>query len=193
MSSHLPAGSQPGSASVAVLLPGVRYTAQAPLLYWCGQMLSALGWHVEAVEWTIDEAALEDPQRFVELAVDVAFDAAPEAARRLIVAKSFGTYALPWARRRGIPGVWLTPILTDDAILQGLRGATSADIAIGGTADRFWLPDAIEDTEARLISVPGANHSLEIPGEWSRSLAVQNDIFLHIARHLERSVITPSG
>jgi hypothetical protein len=31
-------------APVAVLLPGVNYTVQAPLLYWCATLLAERGW-----------------------------------------------------------------------------------------------------------------------------------------------------
>lgn len=183
--SRTDSGSESGAHSVAVLLPGAGYTAQAPLLCWCAEMLTELGWHVQAVEWTIHDSAGNDPRTFVEQAVAEAFDSAPRASRRLIVAKSFGTHALSWARRAGIPGVWLTPILTNDAVRQALLGASSADLAIGGEADELWLPEKVAGTDARLISVPEANHSLTIAGDWRRSLAIQNEIFIEIAGHLE--------
>jgi len=35
---------------VAVILPGARYTAQAPLLYWASVILEERGWHVHRVD-----------------------------------------------------------------------------------------------------------------------------------------------
>jgi hypothetical protein len=147
-------------------------------------MLAQNGWHVQAVEWTVDESALSDPRAFVERAVAQAFDVAPPSSRRLIVAKSFGCFALPWARRMGIPGVWLTPVLTDEDVQAALIGAPVGDIAIGGTADALWRPEAIAGSRATVISVPKANHSLAIPGDWRGSLTAQNAVFESIAKHL---------
>ena len=184
MSTFVRARSNADNAPVAVLLPGTGYTAKAPLLYWCGEMLAQRGWHVQGVEWTVDASALSDPQAFVEQAVAEAFDAAPQSSRRLIVAKSFGCFALPWARRNGIPGVWLTPVLTNEDVRLALLDASAADIALGGDADPAWLPEAIAATRAKVISVPKADHSLTIPGDWHGSHAAQAEIFESIANHL---------
>lgn len=184
MSSFTWAESESTSPRVAVLLPGTGYTVRAPLLYWCGRILAETGWHVQAVEWKVDAAALADPQPFVEQAVADAFDAAPPTSRRLIVAKSFGCFALPWAQREGIPGVWLTPLLTNEVVRTGLLGATTADLAIGGDADELWVPDRVSGTDARLISVPDADHALAKAGDWQRSLEIQADAFSEIAEHV---------
>ena len=174
------------SPPVAVLLPGTGYTVRSPLLFWCARILAEMGWHVQAVEWKVDAEALCDPQPFVERAVAEAFDAAPSTARRLIVAKSFGSFALPWAQRKGVPGVWLTPLLSDEIVRVGLLGATSADLAIGGDADELWMPERISGTDAQLISVQDADHTLAIAGNWRRSLEIQSELFSEIARHVER-------
>jgi hypothetical protein len=186
MSSFTWAESESESPPVAVLLPGTGYPVRAPLLFWCARILAEAGWHVQAVEWTVDAEALADPRPFVERAVADAFDAAPSTSRRLIVAKSFGCFALPWAQREGIPGVWLTPLLSDEIVRSALLGATSADLAIGGDADDLWMPDRVSGSDATLISVPGADHSLAIAGNWRRSLEVQSDIFSEIAQHVGR-------
>ena len=41
----------------------------------------------------------------------IKLDQAPDDQPVLVVAKSLGTLALPWAVERGLPGVWLTPLL----------------------------------------------------------------------------------
>ncbi|HYI33346.1 MAG TPA: hypothetical protein VEX88_07795 [Glaciibacter sp.] len=184
MSSFTWAESESKVPPVAVLLPGTGYPVRAPLLFWCARILAETGWHVQAVEWKVDAEALADPRPFVERAVADAFDAAPSTSRRLIVAKSFGSFALPWARREGIPGVWLTPVLSDESVRSGLLGATPADLAIGGGADDLWMPDRVSGTDATLISVPAADHSLAIPGDWRRSIEVQSEIFSRIAQHV---------
>jgi hypothetical protein len=185
MTSYAWARAESADAPVAVLLPGVGYTAQAPLLYWCATLLAERGWHVQAVDWSVDDDARAHPLPFVERAVTDAFDASPPSPRRLVVAKSFGSFALPWARRVGLAGVWLTPLLTEEPVREALRGATGADLAIGGELDAFWRPDAVAGTAARLQSVPGAGHALTLPGDWHGSLELQADILAAIAAHVD--------
>ena len=185
MTSYVWARAESADAPVAVLLPGVNYSVQAPLLYWCATLLAERGWHVQAVDWTVDEAAQAHPHSFVERAVTSAFDASPPSSRRLIVAKSFGTWALPWARRQQVPGVWLTPLLSEPAVSAALHEATAADLAVGGDADTFWQPENVTGTDARLITVPGAGHSLTLPGDWRGSLDLQTNLLADVARHVD--------
>lgn len=185
MSSTVVAAASSPDAPAAVLIPGAGYTIQAPLLYWCGRLLAERGWHVEGVEWTMDSAAAEDPVRFVENAVQAAFDAAQPSSRRLIVAKSFGCFALPWALQNGIPGVWLTPVLTSDSVRSALSDAPPSDLAIGGDADEMWQPDAVANSRARLVTLAGANHSLTLPGDWRGSLDMQATVFATVASHID--------
>ena len=186
MSSFVRAESSLEKPPVAVLLPGAGYTVMGPLLYWCAELLAQAGWHVQGVEWKLDDHALNDPHAFVENAVANAFADAPTSSRRLIVAKSFGCFALPWARSNDIPGIWMTPVLTDERVFRALIEASPADLTIDGGADPVWMPEAIAATRATVLSVPNANHSLTIPGDWRASLEAQQTVFESIAEHIER-------
>jgi hypothetical protein len=197
-------GSTPSTAKTAVLLPGSGYTVQAPLLYWCANLLRDAGWHVRAVEWTVTDEALRDPTAFVERAVEMAFadaglansrsgsmddlmdDAAP--ATRLVVAKSFGTFALPWAIREGVPGVWLTPVLTETALSEALASADATHLAIGGSQDPMWVPESAAGTRATLSTIPGADHRLEVEDGWQASLEVQRDLMKSISENVANRV-----
>ena len=175
---------------VAVLLPGTGYTAQAPLLYWCGALLREAGWHVEVVEWTVTDEDIENPVPFVEYAVTAAFaaafTAAPQATTRLIVAKSLGTFALPWAIENDVPGVWLTPILTDPAVSDALASANSAHLAVGGSRDPMWVPENAEGTDASLATLDDGDHRLEVDAGWQASLDAQYDLLERIAVHVAK-------
>ena len=160
MTSYAWARAESADAPVAVLLPGVNYSVQAPLLYWCATLLAERGWHVQAVEWAVDDEARAHPLPFVEQAAAEAFDASPPTSRRLIVAKSFGTYALPWARSAGIAGVWLTPLLSEEPVCEALRWATAADLAIGGELDAFWRPDSVAGKPCNTRSVTFSTFSV---------------------------------
>jgi hypothetical protein len=169
---------------VAVLLPGSGYTAQAPLLYWCGALLREAGWHVQVVEWTVTEDDTNNPVPFVEYALTAAFNAAPPASTRLIVAKSFGTFALPWAIQNEVPGIWLTPILTEPVVSAALASANASHLAVGGSRDPLWAPENAEGTDASLSTLEDGDHRLEVDDGWQSSLDAQYDLFERIALHV---------
>ena len=157
------------AARTAVLLPGRGYTAQAPLLHWSGLMLAETGWNVHAVAWT--DAAADDPAAFGRRAwADVT--ALLEGVPDLVVAKSLGTFAAPLAIAAGIPGVWLTPLASED------------HLGVAGTADAAWRRDRIDGTRAHVAEVADADHSLLIPGDWRASYAAQQTVFARIAAHV---------
>jgi len=54
----------------------------------------------------------------------------------LVIAKSVGTMVLPDAAERGLPGVWLTPILNGPRMAAALLQLSAPTLLIGGTADR---------------------------------------------------------
>lgn len=177
-----------GSADVALILPGSGYTAQAPLLYWCARLLEGAGWQVRVATWGEGGGADVTPVEFVERSVEDGFSAAepstPGAGRRLVVAKSFGTLAAPWAGREGVRGVWLTPILTDEPVAQALAAATRDDLVVGGEADDLWRPERLEGSDACVVTVPGGDHGLLVPGGWRESLAAQQRVYDAVAEHL---------
>lgn len=180
-------------APVAVVLPGSGYTIQGPLLYWSIAILKAGGWHVRAVEWVSRDLGLDEAQDVVASEVEMAFASAPSTGfapstgERLVLAKSLGTLALPWARANDVPGVWLTPLLTVPVVADAARErATKHDLLVGGTADTFWTPDAIVGTAASVVELPAANHSLEVPGDGARSRALQKAIFERVERHISQ-------
>lgn len=80
---------------------------------------------------------------------------------RLVIGKSFGCNALPWAIAHDVPGAWLTPVATDEPVRAALAVAGPEHLAIGGDRDEMWTPDAAGRTSATLITVTGADHAIE--------------------------------
>ena len=166
---------------LVLVLAGTGYGQQAPLLWWTSEIALAAGCEVIAPRWQVDDAAGADPVGFVEAAVAAALgDRLPD----LDVAKSFGCFALPWAIRNDVPGVWLTPVLTHDDVATALAAATDAHDAIGGGADTMWRPDRVSGTAARLQTVDRADHSLQVPGDWRLSQRLQADVFDVVERRI---------
>lgn len=170
---------------LVLVLAGAGYGQQAPLLWWTRSIAQAAGCEVVAPAWVVDDAAGADPVPFVEAAVHAALgDRLPD----LVVAKSFGCAALPWAVRHGVPGIWLTPVLTDDAVAAALAAATDAHVAIGGSDDPVWRTERVSGTAARLQTVDGVGHLLEVPGDWRASQRVQADVLAHVEQRVRTSV-----
>lgn len=168
-------------APVAFVLPGAGYPALAPLLYWPVGILRSAGWQVFTASWDDDDQRHSSAQQMVEHALDQL--SARGLAIDIIVAKSLGTFALPRCIDAGIAGIWLTPLLNVPEIAAALQRADSQHLAIGGTADRHWIPAELAGTGAQLHEVSGADHALR-QQSWQESLSIQTEVFARIAGHI---------
>lgn len=164
----------------AVVLPGSGYPALGPALHWPARLLAAAGWRLAVVTWSPETEGGSDPVAFVE---GVLGQAAGGDVPDLLITKSLGSLAAPWALRNDVPGVWLTPLLRDAAVLGALREMDDRSIAVGGTADQHWPRGALDGSGIEVLEVPGADHSLELP-DWRESLAAQAEMFESLAAHL---------
>ncbi|MFJ6456175.1 hypothetical protein [Paenarthrobacter sp. NPDC091669] len=153
---------------------------EGPVLFWAGEMLGSLGWHVQAVRWTADDSPSAAPHEFAAEAAEQAFAASPAADQRLIVAKSFSTLSIPWAEEARIPGIWLTPLLTDERVRSTIGASSKDDLFIGGSQDKLWDGGRKSESEKTFFEVPGADHSLQIPGDWRASQQAQAEVFTRI-------------
>ena len=178
------------ASPVALVLPGAGYTAQAPVLAWSVALLAERGWHVQVVSWTIDDAAEGDPEAFVTAEARSALDAARASGATgpaHVVAKSLGTWCLPWALREGLPGAWLTPLTTEPAVRAALDAAGPEHLAVGGGVDAWWRPEGLGASGLELVSVPGADHGLRRPGDWRASLDLQRGVLERVDAWAGRS------
>ena len=122
----------------AIVLPGRMFGAGTPLLHWTSMALTQHGWSVVTASWD-EEALTRDPADHVTAVAASALERAASGLPVLVVAKSLGTLALPWAVAEGLPGVWLTPLLGDASVLAAVREVRSPTLLVGGTADPSWV------------------------------------------------------
>lgn len=164
---------------VAVILPGRGYTTDMPLLWYARTVLSFQGWTVHAVEWPADLSPRQTPE-IAAAAIDQAC-ATPRSqtaersdgpARCLIIGKSLGSLALPIAVERGLPGIWLTPLLFEPAVVSTAQKLGPRHLLIGGTDDpSTWDAGLAHRSGAQLLEIPGADHTLQVAGDLDRTLA----------------------
>lgn len=160
---------------VLTVLPGVGYTAQGPVLARPAAALRAAGWTVRTVVWD-GKPGFDDARRAYADVVRDGVAAAPDAVH-LVLAKSLGTLALPVAVELGLPGAWLTPLLTTDrapevrAVAAGLGASGVPALLVGGTADGLWDPALAAASGARVLEVDDGDHSLEVGGDPGRTAA----------------------
>jgi len=160
----------------AILLPGRMFGIATPVLHWPVVLLTEIGWSVLGVTWDEDGLSREGASH-VRRCADTALNQAPDDRPVLVVAKSLGTLALPWAVENGLPGAWLTPLLREAAVVTAAEAARQPTLLVGGTADPHWQPSAATGPGITLMELPGADHGLQHPGDWRRSLLDQVEIF----------------
>lgn len=173
---HEPAASVRGAA---VVLPGVGYTPARPLLHFATKVLRASGFGVLEV-WheygDLDLRAGDEAETGDVLAADgeaalAEADARAGGPERMIVGKSLGTRHLAALGRRGrlddTPTVWLTPLLTRDAVTDALLRRTDPTLVVAGGDDPASPPSAMDELAAsadpavHLTRIAGADHALE--------------------------------
>lgn len=150
----------------AVLLPGGGYPVTAPLLWYAAAALSFRGWTVQLVSWPQDIS-----RNGVVPVVTEILDALDGASQVLMVGKSLGSLAMPLAVERGLPGVWLTPLLREPWIADTARRLGHDHLLVGGTADPVWDRTVAEAGEARVLEIPDADHALQIDGDLDGTMA----------------------
>ncbi|MBR3494389.1 MAG: alpha/beta hydrolase [Clostridia bacterium] len=168
---------------LAVLLPGIGYTCDKPLLYYSGKLARALGWEILPVPYGGFPAKVRGDRARLRQSMDIALAQTEELLRDIdwsaceqivFFSKSIGTAAATaYAAAHGLPcrHVLFTPLA--ETFAHPVRDA----VAFHGTADP-WAETAeirrlCEASRIPLFLTENANHSLET-----------GDVALDI-RHLE--------
>lgn len=175
-----------GSDRLAVLLPGQRYTAQVPILYYPQNIAFESGYDTLAVEYGYQTSG--KGFEFSEESLRSLFEETEEAVRQclerkpyrelLFIGKSIGTRIQVYLKGR-FAGyrqrhVFLTPI--PDCI-ETIK-TTECMVAVG-TKDRYFKKEHIAEIEGlknvKLLIIDGADHSLE-KGGFEEDLGVMKEL-----------------
>jgi hypothetical protein len=166
----------------AVLLPGIRYFSQAPLLWFAREVAQAHAWSVIEV----DERAPgnEEPFEWMRGQARRALDAAAGAEKVVVIGKSLGSAAAPMVEG---PAIWLTPLLIRPEIRESILAATAPTLLIGSPDDPTWDGDTESDNPAlEVLELDGLDHSLEVSGDPLASLDALRDVTAHVDRFFPR-------
>jgi hypothetical protein len=163
-----------------VLLPGVRYFSQAPLLWFAREGAQARGWSV--LELSERAPASEDPFEWMRDRAARALDGL-DAATVAVVGKSLASAAAALVTERGLPAVWLTPLLDRPEVVEAVERSGAPTLLVGSPADPTWADYA---GDAETLVFDGLDHSLQVPGDPVASLDVLRDVTAAIGRFLER-------
>lgn len=165
-----------------VVLPGMQYTTQAPLLWFAREVAAARGWSALEVLDSLPEG--EDAFAWARDRARRALDRT-EADEVVVIGKSLASAAAGLVADRVLPAVWLTPLLDRTGVVDDLSRAARPALLVGGSADDVWVPDALADSGLlQVVELDGLDHSLQRPGHPGASLDALRAVATRIDRFL---------
>jgi hypothetical protein len=161
------------NAGHALLLPGRGYGPHQPLLHYARRCLVEAGREVRILQWPKGDVDADTVVRLVEeeVAALPGRTGSPGNGRLVLLAKSMGTLAIPWAAEHGVPGIWLTPLLHVPAVRAALPFLPPGSLLAGGTGDPSWDGDVAAASGLPVLQIEGGDHALEIAGDVHRSIS----------------------
>jgi hypothetical protein len=141
------------------------------------------GGSTEAVTWSPADPA--DDREIAQWVVDQ-IPAAPAAD--ILIGKSLGSYGAPVAADRALHAIWLTPLLHNSWVVDGLRSATAPFLLIGGSADPSWNATLAADLTPHVLTIPDADHGMFVPGPLAASAAVLGQVATAVEDFLDQVV-----
>jgi hypothetical protein len=167
-----------------VLLPGVRYFSQAPLLWFAREAAEAAGWSV--LEVSERAPAGQEPFEWILERAEGALNAT-SATQVALVGKSLGSAAAPLATQRALPAVWLTPLLIRPEVLAALGATDRPTLIVGSPADPSWGNGDLPENEAlEVMELDDLDHSLQREGDPLGSIDVLRTVTERVAGFFER-------
>jgi hypothetical protein len=165
-----------------VLLPGQYYPTRAPVLWFAREAAMAHGW--SAIEVLGEPGLQDDPLGWERERAERALHLAGPA-QLVVIGKSLASFLTDLVNERGLPAVWLTPVLTEPAVTRGLARATRPNLLVGGTADGVWDATAIPGNPMlEVVELEGVDHALQAPGQPSASLDALSQMIRAVERFL---------
>jgi hypothetical protein len=176
----------------AVVLPGVRYFSQAPLLWFAREAAQARGWSV--LELSERTPADEEPFAWMRNRAERALGAVSDAGALAVIGKSLGSAAAPLVAERGLPAVWLTPLLVRPEVVAAMVSSSAPALLVGSTADPTWANGELPGGDSiEVLEFEGLDHSLQVEGDPLASLDVLRQVTERVGTFLANRVSSSSA
>ena len=150
------AGADKNAPKLAVVFPGIGYTADKPLLYYTSRLASKHGYKIRTVSYgTLPENVKGDPEKMKQ-----AFDLALEQTERSLGSIDWNSYgSILFISKSIVKSILFTPLA------ETFSFPLAGSIAFHGTADPWAETNSIRELAAQkdvpLFLTQNANHSLE--------------------------------
>jgi len=187
---------------VALIFPGLAYNCDMPLLYYSIETILASGINTLAVDYDYSNNPDYMKQLVRERAewligdIEATLNAVNKEENQKVVCmvgKSLGTLALghlieTHESLRDAKTIWLTPLVKNPELLEQMLAYMKDAVLVIGTKDSHYDSDIIDrlniSTQLSGIVIDGANHSLEIEGDVTKSLRVLMQIVTIVQQFL---------
>ena len=186
------------SGKLGLILPGLRYTCDMPLLYFTTEVLFEKGFDVlqlwadyttadfqELSQAEQSRCLLEDSSALLNVGVQTS-----SYENLIIGGKSIGTLSMTLLLNHdqdllSRTTIWLTPLLYMQPVAQVLQELRGPAFIAGSDADPTFdmevLSQILETPHISTMVVKGGDHSLEIPGDAHRSLQELSNVAKNIS------------
>lgn len=179
---------------LVIVLPGVGYTCQMPLLFYPRQVALERGADVLLVEYGYgtrpEYAELSLPEQLAWLFADACASWAAGTAQRpyrqiTLAGKSLGTLAMGYLLSGqelppDVRAVWLTPLLRHDPLRSEICSWTGPSLFVIGTADQHYDPVLLREVQeangGEVVVIEGADHGMNVPGDVPASIRALDQI-----------------
>ncbi len=196
--------------TLAILLAGLNYNMDMPLMFFARRLLLWRGVDVLNLNPNTRSTAFQgtneaDQLTWLEADMRAGIHAglAQSNYQQLILAgKSIGSLAIATVVEYAqslLPTalVWLTPLLRYEAVFQAALKASGPQVHICGGADSTYKPDRLQQIlaakpNASAFVAEGANHILEVPGNDQATFTGFSGAMLFFGKFLD-SLLTPSS
>src|SRR5690348_9664050 len=115
-------------ARCAVVLPGMQYSTQAPLLWFARSVVLSRGWSALEVLDSLPDG--EEPFAWARDRARRALDRVAGFAEVLVVGKSLASGAAGIVADRLLPAVWLSPLLNERHVVDHIGRAARPALLI---------------------------------------------------------------
>ena len=187
---------------IALVFPGLAYNSTMPLLHYSVQSILVSGINVLTVDYDYSnnpkflKQSLRNRSDWLTGDVEAALKFVTKEENQKVVCltgKSLGTLALghlleTHENLRDAKTIWLTPLIKNPELMEQMLSYMKDAIMVIGTSDSQYDIEIIDRLNANTllggIVVDGADHSLEIQGDVTKSLRVLMQIVTIIQQFL---------